>query len=305
MDGLPADHLERLVRAHWALEGLSIGDGFGAHANISYSSKPPEQRQLPPVPWRHTDDTAMACAVYEVLRDHGTIDQDRLADTFVQRYRQDRGRGYSNATQDVLVQIGKGMSWRDARWRPAEGQGSQGNGGAMRVAPVGAYFSVPGSTDFTEVVRQARASSEVTHAHPEGIAGAIAAAVAAAWAVQVADGQGNLPALLDVVHRWVPDGTVRQRIAAARRLPEELSPAEGAHRLGSGTRADESVVFSLWCASRFGATFEEALWAALAGDGDRDTNCAIVGAVVALSHGAGGVPPKWLRCREALDLIDL
>lgn len=48
----------------------------------------------------------------------------------------------------------------------------------MRVAPVGAFFA----DDMDLVVSQARASAEVTHAHNEAIVGAIAVAVAAAWA---------------------------------------------------------------------------------------------------------------------------
>jgi ADP-ribosylglycohydrolase len=49
-----------------------------------------------------------------------------------------------------------------------------GNGGAMRVAPLGADFA----DDLDELVRQAPASAEVTHAHPEGQAGAIAMTIA-------------------------------------------------------------------------------------------------------------------------------
>lgn len=51
-----------------------------------------------------------------------------------------------------------------------------GNGGAMRAAPVGAYFA----DDLDKVLCHARASAEVTHGHIEGIAGAMAVAVAAA-----------------------------------------------------------------------------------------------------------------------------
>ena len=56
------------------------------------------------------------------------------------------------------------------------GEGSFGNGAAMRVAPLGAYFA----DELDAVVEQASFSAEVTHSHPEGIAGAIAVAVAAA-----------------------------------------------------------------------------------------------------------------------------
>ncbi len=51
-----------------------------------------------------------------------------------------------------------------------------GNGAAMRVAPIGAYFA----DDLDKVLYYAQASAEVTHAHIEGIVGAMAVAVASA-----------------------------------------------------------------------------------------------------------------------------
>ncbi len=55
----------------------------------------------------------------------------------------------------------------------------------MRVAPLGAYFA----DDLPCLVTEARASAEITHAHPEGQAGAIAVAVAAAWAWHIGTGK--------------------------------------------------------------------------------------------------------------------
>lgn len=49
----------------------------------------------------------------------------------------------------------------------------------MRVAPLGAYFA----DDLDTVVKQSRLSAEVTHAHPEGIAGGVVAACTGAEAV--------------------------------------------------------------------------------------------------------------------------
>jgi ADP-ribosylglycohydrolase len=49
----------------------------------------------------------------------------------------------------------------------------------MRSAPIGAYFA----EDIERVIAEAKASAEVTHAHPDGQTGAIAVALAAAWMV--------------------------------------------------------------------------------------------------------------------------
>jgi len=56
-----------------------------------------------------------------------------------------------------------------------EPYGSWGNGSAMRVSPIGWAFS-----DLESVLREAQASAEVSHNHPEGIKGAQAVA-ACVW----------------------------------------------------------------------------------------------------------------------------
>jgi ADP-ribosylglycohydrolase len=45
--------------------------------------------------------------------------------------------------------------------------------------------------------------------------------------------------------------------------------------------------------------FEEAMWTTVAGLGDRDTTCAIVGGIVALRVGEAGLP-SWQGRREPL-----
>lgn len=62
-------------------------------------------------------------------------------------------------------------------------------------APLGAWFA----DDLDRVVSEARASAEVTHFHPEGQAGAIAIAVAAAWAYQWRQTRPPASQLLDIV----------------------------------------------------------------------------------------------------------
>lgn len=84
-----------------------------------------------------------------------------------------------------------------------------GNGAAMRVAPLGAWFA----DDPAEAARQAALSAEVTHPHPEAVAGAIAVAVAAA----IAPSQPPPGKFIDEILRLVPPGTVRKGIVDARR----------------------------------------------------------------------------------------
>lgn len=297
---MPSDSSARLERALLSLDGLSVGDAFGERFFLPPTVLQPmlEQRALPRAPWGYTDDTEMALGIVQVLEERGHIDQDLLAKVFSARWRENPYRGYGGTAQEILQAIHEGAPWRRVSSVVFDGGGSKGNGGAMRAAPVGAWFA----DDLGRVVSEARASAEVTHFHPEGQAGAIAIAVAAAWACQWREQRLPSSQLFEVVLEHTPPGATRRGLERARALPLESSPVSAAKELGSGSRviSEDTVPFSVWCAARHLDHYEEALWSTVSGLGDRDTTCAIVGGIVALSAGRDSIPAAWLEARESL-----
>lgn len=299
---------ERLARAHASLDGLSVGDAFGerffVRPEVFHSLV--DARAMPSGRWEFTDDTVMALSIVDVLEDDGTIDPDRLADFFASRYRLDPGRGYGGTAHDILTRISAGEPWRDVAPSVFGGTGSMGNGGAMRSAPIGAYFA----DDLARVAEEARRSAAPTHAHPEGQAGAIAIAIAAAW---VEHGGERIPELFDAVLAHTPDGVTRAMIEQASRLDRDADVRTAARALGNGSRviAEDTAPFCVWSIARAlgdgdrsgEAIFEEAMWTTVSALGDRDTTCAIVGGVLALSPRVT-VPPPWREAREPLDRMD-
>jgi ADP-ribosylglycohydrolase len=291
-----SDHNARLERARLSLEGLSLGDAFGE----TFFARPGVGRTLARPPWRYTDDTEMALAIVEVVERYRTIHQEELARAFARRYQADPHRGYSPSTGRLLARIAEGDDWTQVAGEVFGGLGSFGNGGAMRVAPLGAYFA----DDYLEVVEEARSSAEVTHAHPEGQAGAIATAVAAAWAWN----NRNQPAprsgreMLQIAWKHTPAGQTRDGLATALDLGFDRSVAEAVRVLGNGRRvtSQDTVPFALWCAGRHIDDTIEALWATVSAGGDSDTNCAIVGGIVVLANGLDAIPAEWLTAREPL-----
>lgn len=296
---LRPDHADRLNLARLALDGLSVGDAFGQQF---FAELPREiaTRTAPLPPWQYTDDTEMALAIFEVLSGCGIIDQDRLARQFARRYMLDAARGYGAGARMVLQDIADGSPWYVACRQIFAGQGSLGNGAAMRVAPLGAYFAA----DVPRVVNQAAASAEITHAHPDGIAGAVAVALAAAWATRRAAGgeSGSGRRMLDHVQVHTPDSAVRRGIEQAIDIPLDEWEFNAANALGNGSQiaAADTVPFCLWCAAAHLDSYEDALWAAVRVGGDIDTNAAIVGGMVAMSAGREGIPVEWLKAREGL-----
>ncbi|HEY1015076.1 MAG TPA: ADP-ribosylglycohydrolase family protein [Herpetosiphonaceae bacterium] len=298
MAELEATGPARLARALVALEGLSVGDAFGEQffGLLGRHDDPIQRRLLTEPPWPWTDDTNMALSIVAALAAGGAIDQDALMADFARRY--DVGRAYGPSMNRMLRLIQEGNAWRELLARQFEGMGSYGNGSAMRIPPLGAYFA----DDPALAAEQAALAATVTHTHPEGVAGAVAAAVGAAMAWRHGPEIRSGADLLDLALPFVPESEVRSRMRRARALPADMRTLHVALKVGSGSAisCQDTVPFALWCAGAFLHDFERALWETAGGFGDLDTTCAIVGGIVAGAVGVAGIPPAWLAGREPL-----
>ena len=301
---LPADHAARVERMKLSLDGLGLGDAMGEM--LSYQAHEAPRRlaknDFSAGPWIHTDDTEMAISIAQILKSHGYVDQDALAKRFARRFEREPDRGYGKMTRIQLREINTGAKWRDMAANAFGGQGSMGNGGAMRVAPLGAYCA----DDLERCVEEARLSSLVTHTHAEGVAGTIAVAVAAAMAWQLRGDANHDRAqrFFDAVLKHTPESKVRRGILLASTTPPEVPAADVARALGNGSlvTAPDTVPFCLWMAAHHLGRFGEALGTTISVGGDCDTNAAIVCGIVALSAGRESIPAEWLKAREQVQL---
>ena len=287
--------------ARLSLLGLAVGDAYGErcfsrdHAEVAARI---EAGKVPPGSLRWTDDTAMAVSVVETLEARGRIDPDDLARRFARRYSEDPARGYGGGAHAILTEIARGADWRTVSRAAFGGTGSWGNGGAMRAAPIGAWYA----GDPDRAASEGATSAEPTHAHPEGIDGAAAVAAAASLAAGSSregadpfDRDAFFSAVLDVLG----PGRVREGIGKARVLGD-IAAERAAWSLGSGmaVAAFDTVPFCLWVAAWRHSDYAAALRDAACGI-DRDTTCAIVGGIVVLSD-TDGVPEAWARVAEPL-----
>ncbi len=297
--------MQPIERALLSLEGLSVADALGERFFGEPTDYIPAMtwRKIPEGSWRYTDDTEMALSIVESLLEDGGIDPDALAKRFAARY--DHKRGYGGGAHILLNQLRAGHRWDQVAPQMFGGTGSFGNGSAMRIPPLGAYFA-----DALETVREhARRSALPTHTNPEGIAGAVATAIMAALAWRVGDGWKTTPSeMIEEVLRYTPESLVRQNIETTLRFDLRDGSEKVAEWVGSGQRisCQDTVPLCIWCAAHYLHSYEEAFWATVRCLGDRDTTCAIVGGIVILAD-RKGLPDEWRRRREPLpaDIYDI
>jgi diguanylate cyclase (GGDEF)-like protein len=286
-----------LEHAVLSLSGLSVGDAFGKTLYSPVFNEVIKDKRLPSGPWMWTDDTHMALSVVEELRQRSWIDQDYLARRMAWRFSTDPARGYGATTRKVLQQIGQGEYFRTIS-RSIYNGGSYGCSGVSRVVPLGAYYAKAPA----KAAREAPLATAITHIHPESLAGAQAVAAAAAIAADPIH-PSNADFLREVIE-YVAESRVRQAIKQITAIPsDDLQSCLKYLCCDSLNTVQTAVPFALWCAAHHLEDYQEALWCAVSGSGSRDTTCAIVGGIVALSSGM--VPEDWTACREPLPITTL
>lgn len=232
---------DRFERALASLRGLSVGDALGSQFFVPANYPLLKDRDLPPGDWQWTDDTEMASSVLAVLAAHERIDQDALAESFARHH--DFDRGYGPAVNRLLRLVREGGDWRELASALFQGQGSWGNGSAMRIAPLGAWYA----DDPEQATHQAEVSSYTTHQHREAVVGAMA--VAAAAALVAAPGRPPTPeGLIDGVVALIPRSAVGAGLRRARDMLDYRDAGTVAAVLGNGRRtsAHDTVPFALW-----------------------------------------------------------
>lgn len=287
-------HQQRLQLTKKSLKGVAIGDAFGESffGQRNEILQHIQNRTIPKTTWEFTDDTVMSIAVFEQLEKHQTINQDELALAFAKKHSLDVNRGYGATARRILRGIEAGESWQHLSKNAFDGMGSMGNGAAMRVHAIGAYFY----DDLQQVKIEAQKSAEVTHANTEAIIGAKAVAVATVIAVNLRINNQKIKPndFINLIINELPPSDTTSKIKKSLTVSPNYHTQTLIKILGNGTKmtAQDTVPFAIWCAAHNLYDFENALWKAVSVLGDRDTICAIVGGIVAQT--ADNIPQFWL-----------
>jgi poly(ADP-ribose) glycohydrolase ARH3 len=239
----------------------------------------------------YTDDTAMAIGLAESITQIGHLDPQHLGDTFRANYKREPWRGYALGPLTIFAHVERyGLSYTEVASSLFGGQGSYGNGAAMRIAPVGLFFF--NSPDLYE---QTCASAIITHTHPIGQDGAAILARAVAEAVKL-DSTAPFPceSFCQELIAFARTPEIKHKMKLVKTLvAEDVSPPEAADQLGRSVAMSESMPFAVYAFVRHPHSFAECLFCATLNGGDRDTLGAMACAVSGAYLGIEAIPATW------------
>lgn len=285
-----------------ALIGSAIGDAVGELA-FSHQEQDLLLNKISGLPeLTYTDDTAMAIGLAESLIIKGGVDRQHLGKTFHQNFLREPWRGYAPGPPAIFSMVDKtGVIYWQAARTLFGGEGSLGNGAAMRIAPVGLFYH-----RADDLYEKACASAEVTHAHPVGMDGAAVQAFAVAQAVKL-DPAGVFPrdAYVKALVDFARTPEIKEKMKRVKALLDrDAAPDEAADRLGRSVAVQKSMPFAVFSFLRHAESFEEALFCAIFHGGDRDTLGAMTGAISGAYLGESAIPSSWKERLENRSRIE-
>ena len=270
------------------LFGTFLGDAIGAPFDGAQSD------ELPPLdlhyisrnpPKSYTDDTQMSISVFEEMYQNGCINQQSLLQRFIRRF--SPWRGYGGGMLDVIEQWKDGCDIETAAKGLYNGTGSFGDGAAMRVAPISAFFSID---EVNECMEQVKRCALLTHTHPYGVSGACLQAYCVLLALNDIPHAEWLPRLFSFPMESVYKIKIEAIISC---LEKECSPQDSAREIGHDADALDAVPAALFAFLRNPLHFSDAVLFAVSMGGDTDTIGAMTGAIAGARHGIQGIPSSW------------
>jgi ADP-ribosylglycohydrolase len=237
----------------------------------------------------YSDDTEMMIGIMEALEENPAFDPALTARRFLANFHP--LRNYGARIYGIMDQLRKGSPWDQV------GTDSWGNGGAMRIAPIGFFFY-----DDGDLLREnALLCTEITHRHPQALAGALAQAMAVGMAARkgIEGAVFDRRAFLDEIVAGV-EGVDSAMAAEIKRIGDLDISGDLEARIKGIASAFPRDVSALGAVPPALASFlvsddfEATVVTAINGGGDTDTIGAMAGAIAGAYYGYSSIPAACL-----------
>jgi len=242
----------------------------------------------------YTDDTQMTIALIESLIEVGKIDVRNAAYKYADHY--EPQRGYGQGAHIVLRKIDKerGDSYKTSA-RTVFANGSYGNGGSMRIAPIGlAYRHAPTESLYKAVVD----AVVCTHVHPDGIDAAFVQAKAVALLCLIQDSnQFQATPFLTELKSIAKSNTMQTKlqiiIDSMNEMSDDARDKIIISKIGNGVLGSESTSLALYTFCKYYKSPEDSIIRIIGFGGDTDTAAAQLGALLGSLYGTSWIPQRW------------
>ncbi len=273
--------------------GLSLGDALGAPYEggfierilWKFFSKTPTGKM------RWTDDTQMSIDLAESILEKNTVDQSHLAFKFASSYKW--SRGYGPVASKMLRSIKQGVNWEVAN-RQTYKEGSLGNGGAMRSPILALIYSQNNDLLTKEITK----TTQITHAHPLAIEGAVLVGQAVSLALNNIDSLE----IIKMVLQYSQTEIFKKKAELSLKWLEDnvdVSPKGVSKHLGNGIKATDSCITAIYLGLRFRAkSFNELIKFTQKCEGDVDTLCSMSGSIWGAFNGFTNIPKELFNDLE-------
>jgi len=189
---------------------------------------------------------------------------------------------------------------------------SKGNGGVMRVAPIGLFFD-SGIFDAKQIAYFGAEAAAITHGHDLGFIPAAALVLiinkivysnyTGEHALQqiVSDSVAQSAELFDESQHWAAfAGIMKKAVELAYSNADDFACLQ---QLGHGCVAEETLAIAVFCALRYQNDFEKAITVSVNHGGDSDSTGAVTGNILGAHLGYDSLPKKYLDHLELKDII--
>jgi ADP-ribosylglycohydrolase len=281
-------------RFRGAVLGLAIGDALGMpyegwDSNSIKSSL--GALEFKPAPFRglasgqFTDDTKMALCHLDSLIEKRRVDAEDMAQKFLAWFKSGDWRGIGGTTLRAMRKLEKGASWRESG---ISGKYAAGNGGAMRIAPLGLFYT----KDIENLREGVEKAVIITHNNEEAVEGAVAIAYLVARGAEkgILDEKERFGLFSELLEFLKPSEVKRNLMEAFDLLKKNFPPSEAARILGNSGYVVESVASAVYSFFYSPHDFKKAVFEALLCGGDTDTICAMTGAISGAFLGEKPIP---------------
>jgi poly(ADP-ribose) glycohydrolase ARH3 len=243
-----------------------------------------------------TDDTQMTLDIARTIVRCGRVDPAEIAQEFVRDHWGEGIRFSGFTVKYSLQRLKKGVPWQESG---LDDERSQGNGGAMRIAPVGLFDCL----HLDRLAEDARLATIITHRHPEAVAGAVAVAHMVARA---AAGTLDPATILEETITFIGECRVTENLRRAQEFLVDDTDTEAALRtLGTTGYIVHTVAAAAYCFLRTPNDFERTVIDAVMGGEDADTTAAVAGSISGAYNGIASIPSRWRENVERGPEIEL